>query len=159
MWRYKTDNPPIATRQSSCVNNRKVCRSDLILMRHGRHKTGRTRKGVQKDSQGSNPDGRGTHGARAQHVRRRNCQHPGTLSHVGSRLAASLRRRRPPGSSPMWTAQKDSAKHHERHPPRHRSKLVREFLRKSKNVNHAFHQRLSVPERRGRMLASDSARC
>ena len=43
--------------------------------------------------------------------------------------------------------------------PQHRSRLVKEFLRKSKNVNHAFHQRLSVPERRGRMLASDSARC
>ena len=85
-------------------------------MRHGRHKTGRTRKGVQKDSQGSDQSGRGTHGARAQHVRRRNCQHPGTLSHVGPRLAVSLRRRGFPGSSQMRQAQKDSVKRYVRHP-------------------------------------------
>ena len=39
---------PIATRQSSRVINRKVCRSDLISGMHGQHKTGGTRKGAQK---------------------------------------------------------------------------------------------------------------
>ena len=102
-----------------------------------------------KNSQGSNQNGCRPHGAGVQHVSRGDCQHPDTLSHVGPRLAAPLRRRRP-RTFPDVDGQKNSAKHHERHPPRHRSKLVREFLRKSKNVNHAFHQRLSVPERRGR---------
>ena len=79
---------------------------------HGRHKTGRTRKGVQKreEPQGSNQNGCRPHGACAQHFSVGDCQPPSTLSHVGPRLAALLRRRRPrrpPGSSPMRAAQKN----------------------------------------------------
>ncbi len=40
------------------IIKQKACRSDLIPWVHGRHKTGGTRKGVQKDSQGSGQDGR-----------------------------------------------------------------------------------------------------
>ena len=63
-------DPYIATRQSSCAGNRKVCRSDLISGMHGRHKTGGTRKGVQKGkgSQGSDQNDRGAHGSRAKHL-------------------------------------------------------------------------------------------
>ena len=42
--------------QKFAVINRKVCRSDLILWMHGRHETGVTQKGVQKDLQSSNLD-------------------------------------------------------------------------------------------------------
>ena len=39
--------------------------------------------------------------------------------------------------------------------PQHRSRLVKEFLRKNKQrQDHVFSQGFSVPERRGRMLAS-----
>ena len=49
----------MAMPKSSRAINRKDCRSDLISCMHEIHKTGRTRKGVQKDSQGSGQDGRG----------------------------------------------------------------------------------------------------
>ena len=61
---------------------------------HGRHKTGRTRKGVQK-LQGPNQNGHRPYGPRAQHVRERDCRHPRTQPKLSSELATPLRRRRP----------------------------------------------------------------
>ena len=79
-----TVNAPIATRKSSCAINQKICRPDLISWVHGRHKTGITRKDMQKVSQGSGQNGCRPHGAGVQHVSGRDCPHPDTLSHVGS---------------------------------------------------------------------------